>query len=408
MLTKSENVFYGMQVDKRLYKSFLGNIFSDPCTIRFWDGEEINYGSGKSKYTIVFNRPLPISSIITRPSLTLGEAYMNGIVEIDGDIKEVIASIYKSPKGFLGGKNKIKNAIKPIIKNSLKKNKDNISYHYDIGNDFYKLWLDESMTYSCGYFENEDDTLEQAQMNKVDYILKKLNLKEGNTLLDIGCGWGELILAAARKYTVHALGITLSQEQLEKVNTRIKKEGLENLVDVCLLDYRQIKNKTFDRIVSVGMLEHVGKDNLEEYFSVVHSLLNDGGISLLHCITSQKGGTNEWIDRYIFPGGYVPSIPKLVNNITDKSFHLLDAESLRRHYARTLEYWSKNFEDSISEIRKTKDETFIRMWRLYLNSCAASFHVGNIDIHQFIFSKGLADDIPWTRKYLYEDNKINS
>ena len=400
MLTKSEKISYGTNIDKKIYKSLLSTLFSNPCTIRFWDGEEINYGKGQSKFTIIFNKPLPISTIVTSPSLTLGEAYMNKVIEIEGEIKDVIESIYKSPKGFLGRPNKFKAIIKPV-RNSIRKSKDNVSHHYDIGNDFYQLWLDKSMTYSCGYFENEKDTLEQSQVNKVDYILKKLNLKEGNTLLDIGCGWGELILKAAREYKVHALGATLSQEQYEEIKLRIKKEGLEHLVDVSLVDYRQIKDKKFDRIVSVGMLEHVGKENLEEYFSSIHSLLKDGGISLLHCITSLKGGTNEWINKYIFPGGYIPSTSEIVNNIADKSFHLTDAESLRRHYVRTLEHWAENFEDSIQEIKKTKDERFIRMWRLYLNSCAASFNVGNIDIHQFLFTKGLADEVPFTRKYLY-------
>ncbi|HWT74442.1 MAG TPA: cyclopropane-fatty-acyl-phospholipid synthase family protein, partial [Mobilitalea sp.] len=253
----------------------------------------------------------------------------------------------------------------------------------------------------CGYFISENDSLEQAQMNKVDYILRKLNLKEGNTLLDIGCGWGELIITAARKYKVKALGITLSQEQLDKVKQRIIDEGLTGYADVQLIDYRQLKDRTFDRIVSVGMLEHVGKDYLSEYFSVINSLLNEGGISLLHCITSMKGGTNSWIDRYIFPGGYVPAVYELVNYMSSETFHLIDMESLRRHYVRTLENWADNFENSMSIINTMKDDSFIRMWRLYLNSCAASFMVGNIDIHQFLFTKGISEDLPWTRNYLY-------
>lgn len=401
MLTKSEKIPYSAQIDKSLYKSIFQNLFTENCTIRFWDGEEITFGNGESKFNIIFNQPIAISDIITNPSLTLGEAYMHKKIDFEGDIEDFIETLYGNPKSFLRYKGKFTKVIKPI-KNSVKKSKDNVSYHYDIGNDFYQLWLDKTMTYSCGYFEDENDTLEQAQTNKVDYILKKLNLKEGNTLLDIGCGWGELILTAAKKYKVHALGVTLSSEQMEKVNTRIKEEGLENLVEVQLIDYREIKNRTFDRIVSVGMIEHVGKDYLNEYFSTINTLLKDGGISLLHSITSLKGGTNQWIDKYIFPGGYIPSIPELISNITEESFHLIDVESLRRHYGITLEHWTENFENSIDEIYKIKDETFIRMWRLYLNACAASFSSGNIDIHQFLFSKGLANEVPWTRNYLYD------
>jgi cyclopropane-fatty-acyl-phospholipid synthase len=221
-------------------------------------------------------------------------------------------------------------------------------------------------------------------------------------LLDIGSGWGELIITAAKKYKIKALGVTLSSEQMEMTMERIKKEGLSDLVEVQLIDYRQIKDKKFDRIVSVGMLEHVGKEFLNEYFMVINELLNESGLSLLHTITSIHGGNDPWIDKYIFPGGYIPSMGELIGNINGEAFHLLDVESLRRHYARTLENWIINFENSLPTIAKFKDETFIRMWRLYLNSCAASFHAANIDIHQFLFSKGRTNDLPWTRKYLYE------
>lgn len=388
------------QIEKMLFKNLFTGLFPDSYSLTFWDGEEINSGSGNNSFRIILNEPFPISGVFSDPSLTLGEAYMHKKLEIEGNVQEVIEALYRNSKSFLRDKERYKNLLNPI-KNTLRKSKDNVSYHYDIGNDFYKLWLDKSMTYSCGYFEAETDTLEQAQINKVNYILKKLNLKEGYTLLDIGCGWGELILTAAKEYKVKALGITLSKEQMERANERIREEGLENLAEVQLVDYRELKNQTFDRIVSVGMLEHVGKDYLSEYFTVINKLLNKGGISLLHCITSLKGGNNSWIDRYIFPGGYIPSVNELVNNITQEAFHLLDLESLRRHYARTLENWSLNFENALPLISQMKDETFIRMWRLYLNSCAASFKMGNIDIHQFLFTKGITEDVPWTRNYLY-------
>ena len=388
------------KIEKKLYKSFFNNLFSDSCSVKLWDGEEITYGTGDINFRIVLNEPISISDVLADPSVTFGEAYMQKKLDIEGNIQKVIESLYRNSKSFLRDKEKYGKLMNPI-KNTLRKSKENISSHYDIGNDFYQLWLDKSMTYSCGYFTSDNDTLEQAQVNKVDYILKKLNLKAGNTLLDIGCGWGELIITAAKKYNIKALGVTLSQEQMEKTSRRIKEDGLKDLVEVQLIDYRHIKNRSFDRIVSVGMIEHVGKEYLAEYFNVVNSLLNEGGISLLHSITSLHGGNNSWINKYIFPGGYVPSVSELVSNITSESFYLLDAESLRRHYARTLECWANNYEAALPEIRRLKDESFIRMWRLYLNSCAASFNVGNIDIHQFLFSKGVADEIPMTRNYLY-------
>lgn len=259
------------------------------------------------------------------------------------------------------------------------------------------------MTYSCAYFKSPEDSLFQAQKNKVDHILRKLNLHPGQTLLDIGCGWGELILTAAKTYQVKALGITLSKEQYSRVLERIKEEELQNLVEVQLIDFRELKNRTFDRVVSVGMIEHVGKENLPGYFSVVKSLLNEGGVSLLHCITGYDGaGTNTWINKYIFPGGYIPAIQELVSMIVADKFYIMDFESLREHYTKTLEHWARNFEEALPDIRKIKDETFIRMWRLYLNSCAASFHCGNIDVHQFLFTKGVNNNWPLTRNYIYE------
>ncbi|HVI41373.1 MAG TPA: cyclopropane-fatty-acyl-phospholipid synthase family protein, partial [Anaerovoracaceae bacterium] len=341
--------------------------------------------------------------IIADPSLAFGEAYMHKQLEIEGNLQTVIESLYRNMGSFLRQGHLYNKALKKIS-NNLKKSRDNIEHHYDIGNDFYKLWLDDTMTYSCGYFKTDHDTLTQAQKNKIDLILRKLNLKEGQSLIDIGCGWGELILAAVKKYKVKALGITLSSEQFSAAEKRIKEEGLSDLAEVQLIDYREIKDRKFDRVVSVGMLEHVGKDHLHEYFSHVNQMLNDGGLSLLHSITGiheSEGGTNSWINKYIFPGGYIPSIQELVRHISEEDFHLIDMESLRRHYGRTLEHWADNFESALPEIQKNMEESFVRMWRLYLNSCAASFNSGNIDIHQFLFTKGINDDIPWCRNYMY-------
>ncbi|WP_304519105.1 SAM-dependent methyltransferase [Clostridium estertheticum] len=391
-----------MITDKLFYKTLLKSMFSDPFEIRFWDGDEEKYGEGESKFKIILNEPIPKGDIINNPSIALGEGYMTKKLEVVGSVQSVIESLYNNKESFLKKSAKYQHLIKKI-KNSIKRSKDNIEFHYDIGNDFYKLWLDDTMSYSCGYFKNDTDSLYQAQINKINHILKKLNLKEGQTLLDIGCGWGELIISAAKQYKVKAVGITLSEEQFEKVNERIKAEGLEDLVEVKLEDYRELKNLRFDRIVSIGMLEHVGLDNLSEYFYVVNSLLNDKGLSLVHCITGiNEGGTNTWIDKYIFPGGHVPAIKTIISDIAEQDFELIDIESLRRHYGKTLEHWAENFENALPIIAKSKDEMFIRMWRLYLNSCAASFNCGNINLHQILFAKGVNNDLPLTREYLYK------
>lgn len=385
-------------MDKIFYRTFLKNIFHIPFQIKFWDGKEEKYGDGESKFKIIINEPLSKAEIIKDFSMALGEAYMTKKIDIEGDLQKIIEYIYNNNKDVLHS------AVNKISSNNIKSSRDNAHYHYDIGNEFYKLWLDDSMTYSCGYFKTPEDTLNDAQKNKVYHILKKLNLNKGQSLLDIGCGWGQLIIAAAKEYNVRSVGITLSSEQFNTVRERIKNEGLEGFVEVELLDYREIKNRKFDRVVSVGMIEHVGKDYLHEYFSQVNNLLTDGGVSLLHCITGINGvGVNSWINKYIFPGGYVPKIKELISYMAEEEFHLIDVESLRRHYGKTLENWARNFEAALPEIKKNYDDTFIRMWRLYLNACAASFNSGNIDIHQFLFTKGVNNKLPWTREYMYKN-----
>jgi cyclopropane-fatty-acyl-phospholipid synthase len=389
-------------IDKLFYKTLLKKTFSNPVEITFWDGESVHYGEGEPHFKLIFRDIIPKAELIQNPSIAFGEAYMDGVIEVEGDLKNVVTSMYRSQEGFLGN-NKFTAQLLKKISNTTKRSKENVSFHYDIGNDFYKLWLDETMTYSCGYFKTSNDSLKTAQQNKVGYILKKLNLQAGQTLLDIGCGWGELIITAAKRYGVKATGITLSEEQYARVQERIKNEQLEDSVDVHLIDYRELKKKKFDRVVSVGMIEHVGKEHLPEYFQKVNELLVDGGLSVLHTITSpMDGGTDAWIDKYIFPGGYIPSVSELVTQITENKFYLTDLESLRRHYAKTLEIWAENFENALEEVRKTKDERFIRMWRLYLHACVASFLTGNIDLSQFIFTKGTNDTIPWTRAYMYQ------
>ncbi|OLN28601.1 SAM-dependent methyltransferase [Desulfosporosinus metallidurans] len=390
-----------MNVDKLFYENLFEGLFSDPCQVEFWDGDINQFGEGDTKFRIILREPIPKSEIIGDSSLAFGEAYMQDKLEIEGSVREVIESLYKNQESFLH-KNPSYLKLVKFISNGVRKSKENAQYHYDIGNDFYRLWLDDTLTYSCAYFKSPEDNLLQAQKNKVDHILRKLNLQKEQRLLDIGCGWGELILTAAQKYHVKALGITHSQEQYEHVRSRIEHEHLKDWVDVQLLDYREIKNQVFDRIVSVGMLEHVGKEHLGEYFATVQKLLVDGGISLLHSITGRdEKGTNSWINKYIFPGGYIPMVSELIRQMESHDFYLLDVESLRSHYTRTLEHWAQNFEQALPLIRESKDESFIRMWRLYLQSSAASFNCGNLDLHQFLFSKGPNNHLPWTRDYIY-------
>ena len=363
-------------------------------------GQKYLIGEGTPTFTAVLKNDISKNELLTSTSLALGEAYMRGDLEIEGDL-------YQALDHFMGQMDKFstdKSALKKLIHTSTsKKNQQKeVSSHYDIGNDFYSLWLDETLSYSCGYFKTDGDTLYDAQVNKTAYILRKLNLEPGMSLLDIGCGWGYLLLTAAKEYGVKGMGITLSAEQQKKFQERIAQEGLEDLLTVELMDYRDLKHcgRTFDRVVSVGMLEHVGRDNYGLFMENVDAVIKPGGLFLLHFISAlQEHSGDPWIKKYIFPGGMVPSLREIMQIMGERRFYTLDIESLRRHYNKTLLCWHANFQAHRPEIEAMMGEEFTRMWELYLCSCAATFHNGVIDLHQILMSKGVNNDLPMTRWY---------
>lgn len=392
-----------MDLEKSFLKTFLGKFKGVSFNVEFWDGDEVKVGEDNPKFKIILHKPLKKKDILTSTTLAFGEAYMKGDIEIEGDLFTVFDELLKCIDEFstnFGALTKIFGGS-----TSMKKQKEEVTSHYDIGNDFYKIWLDDTLSYSCAYFKNENESLYNAQMNKINHILKKLNLSEGLTLLDIGCGWGGLLIEAAKQYKVKGLGITLSQEQYKKFKERIKKENLEDLLEVRMMDYRELEKSglSFDRIVSVGMLEHVGRSNYDLFFENINAVLKKGGLFLLHYISGLKESEGDaWIKKYIFPGGVIPSFREIIEISADYNYHTIDVESLRLHYTKTLLHWAKNFDDNIDEVKKMFDEKFIRMWRMYLYSCAASFNNGVIDLHQILFVKGVNNNLPMTREYMYK------
>ena len=377
--------------------SYLGGII--PVAFRIQSGEEsMIVGRDRPEFTVTLNEDLDKKELLTSTSLALGEAYMKEELEVDRDLYEVLNL-------FLGQMGKFKtdkSALKKLILTSkAKKNQEKeVRFHYDIGNEFYRLWLDETMSYSCGYFKNAEDTLYDAQVNKADHILEKLQLQEGMTLLDIGCGWGFLLMRAAKKYGIKGTGITLSKEQYQKFSEDIEREGLKDRLQVELMDYRDLKHSgvQFDRVVSVGMLEHVGRGNYELFMENAEAVLKPEGLFLLHYISAQKEHEGDpWIKKYIFPGGTIPSLREIIDILPEYEFHVLDIESLRRHYNRTLLCWRENFLKHRAEIARMQGEEFTRMWELYLASCAATFNNGIIDLHQILTSKGINNRLPMTR-----------
>ena len=392
-----------MNVDKIFIKSFLHTFKDESFCVKFWDGDEVKVGENEPLFKIILKKPIPKKDILTSTTLAFGEAYMNGDLEVEGDFLLMLNTVLKYKEKFTTDFKGLPKIFSNLT--STKKQKEEVTYHYDIGNDFYKLWLDDTLSYSCAYFKNENESLGEAQLNKIHHLLKKLNLREGITLLDIGCGWGALLIEAAKLYKIKGLGITLSEEQFKAFKERIEKENLQDYLQVKLMDYRELEKSglLFDRVVSVGMLEHVGRSNYDLFMKCVSKVLKKEGVFVLHYISGlYESEGDAWIKKYIFPGGVIPTLREIISLSADYKFYTVDVESLRMHYYKTLIKWAENFEKNTDKVREMFDEKFVRMWRMYLYSCAACFYTGVIDLHQIVFTKGVNNSLPLTREYLYK------
>jgi cyclopropane-fatty-acyl-phospholipid synthase len=385
-----------------IFDQILSRAKHGPLAVNYW-GEAKQYGKGKPNFTLKLTDESVASDIVKRFDLGFGEAYMDERLTVD-NLDEMLKFTYLNQtalKGVFGKKSGYS-----FRRNTKRNQEDQIKSHYDLGNDFYRLWLDDTMTYTCAYWKKKTDTLEAAQRQKIDHVLRKLQLAKGQEFVDLGCGWGHLVVRAAKLYGARGLGVTLSREQYEFAVDLAQREGVSDLAKFKHMNYQDMikHDKQYERVISVGMLEHVGRGNHRQYFDVVDHLLAPGGISVLHSITEQtETEVPAWIDKYIFPGGYVPSVREVVQLLPDYDFHLTDYESLRMHYALTLDEWYARFEKNLDKVRELGyDERFIRMWRLYLRGSAASFRYGTYDLSQFVFTKGLKNDLPLTREQLYK------
>ena len=346
--------------------------------------------------------------LLLHPDLYFGEAYTDGSLVIEnGTIAEFLDIALKNiGRGDINVYGKILNRLKGTYSyltsfNKIVKSRKNVSHHYDISEKLYDLFLDTNRQYSCAYFKNEKDTLEDAQMNKIDHIIKKLNIKPNQKVLDIGSGWGTLAINIAQKTKASVTGITLSENQLEYSNKKANEMNLNNQLKFKMIDYRQL-NEKFDRIVSVGMFEHVGRKFYKTFFSKVNELLDDRGLALIHTIGSINGPRNPqpWITKYIFPGGYTPSLSEVSVPIEKSGLIVSDLEVLRMHYSHTLRNWKERCLGNKSKIIEMFDEKFFRMWEFYLASCELAFKWGDQVVFQFQLTKDLST-APVTRDYIY-------
>lgn len=381
-----------------------------PIRLALWNGQQFDFGSfDLPQVTLRVTGPAAMTRLLS-PSLdNLGEAYVTGDIDVEGKLTDIIDMSYALAGSSLEATGRL-GRITRHFTHSKQTDKRAIQFHYDVSNDFYTLWLDKNMVYSCAYFEHGDEDLDTAQLKKIDHILTKIQLKPGQRLLDIGCGWGALVLRAAEKFGAQCVGVTLSQNQFNLATERVKAAGLQDRIEIRLQDYRDLDGQ-FDRITSVGMFEHVGRENLVTYFTKMKSLLKDDGIAMNHGITSTDPdsgetalGGGEFIDKYVFPDGELPHISLALESMQRGGLEPWDIESLRRHYARTLMHWSERFEAHAETIRSMVGEERFRVWRVYLAGCSYAFDHDHVSIFQVICRKAgqRAGNLPWSRRYIYE------
>ena len=377
-------------IDANLNKFFIGNPNKDkPITLKLLDK--------KLHLKLLF-----------RPDLYFGEAYSEGKIIIEnGTLTEFLDLALKN----IGRKelnlfskiiNKFNGSYRYLTNfNFIKKSKMNVAHHYDISDDLYNLFLDSKKQYSCAYFRNKNDSLEDAQNNKIQHIIQKLNIKPNQKVIDIGCGWGSLAIDIAKTAQCEVTGITLSKNQFNYCVKKAKELNLENQVRFKLIDYRQL-NEKFDRVVSVGMFEHVGRKFYNKFFKKINQLLTDDGIALIHTIGSVNppGDPHPWITKYIFPGGYTPSMSEVTNPIEKSGLIISDIEVLKLHYSHTLRHWKERFLKNKNMVLEMFDEKFFRMWEFYLTSCEVAFKWGDQVVYQFLLTKDYRST-PITRDYIY-------
>lgn len=381
-----------------------------PLAVQLWNGKRFQLaaqGAMPPKVTLHIRSPKALLKLAHTDLDALGEAYAEGLLDVEGHIRDAFTIVTELVSGFSA------NAalrIRPRwARHTHKLDAESIRHHYDVSNDFYRHWLDADMVYSCAYFRSPTDTLEIAQQQKIDHILTKIQLRPGERLLDIGCGWGALILRAAKHYGARCTGVTLSQRQFELASERVREAGLQDRCEVLLMDYRDVQGK-FDKITSVGMFEHVGLNNLQSYFRKIHSLLADGGVVMNHGITSSDPDSGEtplgggrFIDRYVFPNGELPHISLALKEMASAGLEVADVENLRRHYAMTLDHWTDRFEAKGKLLHEMVGGKRYRIWRAYLAGCAYGFKHNWIALHQILAVKANVEKhpLPLTREYVY-------
>lgn len=393
----------GSSFEGKILRRLLGMVGNPPIEFVLWTGERVTTSSAAERAVVRIVDRATLLGLAKDPHIRFGDAYSEGRITIDGDLVKFIELMYRAapsqPKAVRSLSSFLKGSR--TQRNTLSGSKDNIHHHYDIGNDFYSLWLGDTMAYTCAYYPTPDASLDVAQRAKFDHVCRKLQLKPGETVVEAGFGWGGLSMHMARHYGVKVRAFNISKEQVAYARERSKREGLSGQIEFVEDDYRNITGR-YDAFVSVGMLEHVGVENYETLGGVAHRSLGDNGRGLIHSIGRNKPAPlHPWITRRIFPGAYPPSIGEFMQIFEPWDFSVLDVENIRLHYARTLTHWLELFDANADKVRKMFDEKFERMWRLYLAGSIAGFTTGSLQLFQVVFAPRNNNNVPWTREHLY-------
>jgi cyclopropane-fatty-acyl-phospholipid synthase len=375
-------------------------------SIRLWNGDEFPITNQRPIACMEIRERRAIFEMLRSPSLGFGESYSRGLIEIHGDLlafaNEVTAAIAnKHEDGYYGPK--LRSLLYAMNRNSLARSKQNVYHHYDLGNDFYKLWLDERLVYTCAYYDTPTATLAEAQVAKLDHVCRKLRLQPGQKVIEAGCGWGALATHMAEHYGVEVIAYNRSREQVAYARERAAAKNLDGQVTFVEDDYRRISDRC-DVFVSVGMLEHVGLANFRELGALIKRSLKPDGIGLIHTIgRSFPNKMDPWIVKHIFPGGHAPSLAEMMSIFEPQKCSILDVENLRLHYARTCAAWLNNFNSVADKVAEMYSEEFARMWRLYLAGSSAGFESGTLQLYQVVFTPRGNNKVPWTREHLYAE-----
>jgi cyclopropane-fatty-acyl-phospholipid synthase len=393
-------------IEARLLRRLLVSVGNPPIEFLLgWTGERVWTHSETRVAQVRIADRATLIRLIRDPQLRFGDGYSRGTIEVTGDLVEFVAVMYRAARGA-GSKSLVQRLVDVLHRprrNTLEGSRDNIHRHYDLGNDFYSLWLGPSMSYTCAYYPAPTTTLDAAQIAKMDHVCRKLRLQPGDSVVEAGCGWGSLALHMASRYGARVRAFNISKEQIAYARRQSTQLGLDSSVEFVEDDYRNIAGK-YDVFVSVGMLEHVGRENYGELGRVVRRALHSGGRGLIHSIgRNRPARLHPWIERRIFPGAYPPSLAEMMQIFEPSGLSVLDVENLRLHYAKTLRHWLERYEAAVDKVRAMFDDKLVRMWRLYLAGSVAAFETGVLQLFQVLFTTQENNEIPLTRRFMYPD-----